>query len=292
MADRLHIPFTSAVLTAEFLAHTARNDYMANTFRLGFILCLKGRIEILIDSDIYDVKHNNLFVYSPSIFSDIKTISPDFYGISIFTSYEFGLPLIANCIDVKTQLFIHSNPMVTLSDKQASTIKSMFDQLNERAKAENETKLDPRRANLHNALITSLATATSYEALNCFLSNIPKINASKFRNDAIVQNFLLSLYKNFMTERSVLYYADQQSLSPSYFSSIIKTKTGNSALYWINEVVITYAKQMLRRTDNSVKELSVKLNFPSQSFFGKYFKRYTGMSPKQFREIASQNAAK
>ena len=47
--------------------------------------------------------------------------------------------------------------------------------------------------------------------------------------------------------------------------------------------VITEAKYLLDNTDLSIKEIATKLNFPTQSFFGKYFKQYVGISPKEYR---------
>jgi AraC family transcriptional activator of pobA len=48
-------------------------------------------------------------------------------------------------------------------------------------------------------------------------------------------------------------------------------------------MVITEAKQLLENSDLTIKEIATKLNFPTQSFFGKYFKQYVGVSPKEYR---------
>ena len=88
---------------------------------------------------------------------------------------------------------------------------------------------------------------------------------------------------SFHQERDVTFYADKQCLSARYFSSVIKEKSGSSALQWIIQNVITEAKYLLDNTDLSIKEIATKLNFPTQSFFGKYFKQYVGISPKEYR---------
>ena len=81
----------------------------------------------------------------------------------------------------------------------------------------------------------------------------------------------------------VTYYAQEQYLTPRYFSAIIKEKSGISALQWIIRMVIADAKQMLRSSDLSIKEIASELNFSTQSFFGKYFKQYVGISPTEYR---------
>ena len=63
------------------------------------------------------------------------------------------------------------------------------------------------------------------------------------------------------------------------------TSSGRSVREWIEEYVVTEAKAQLRSTTKSIKEISDDLNFPSQTFFGKYFKRITGTSPKKYREM-------
>ena len=82
----------------------------------------------------------------------------------------------------------------------------------------------------------------------------------------------------------VLFYAERQNLSARYFSSVVKEKSGRSVLQWIIQMVISEAKQLLECSELSIKEIAVRLNFCTQSFFGKYFKQYVGMSPKEYRE--------
>ena len=81
-------------------------------------------------------------------------------------------------------------------------------------------------------------------------------------------------------------------ITPRYFSAIIKEKTGDSALQWIVRMVITEAKQLLEESDLSIKEIADQLNFPTQSFFGKYFKQYVGVSPKEYRNNAATTRIK
>jgi AraC-like DNA-binding protein len=79
-------------------------------------------------------------------------------------------------------------------------------------------------------------------------------------------------------------YADQLCLTPKYFSKVIKDNSGASASEWIDNYVILETKALLKSTNMTILQISDELNFPSQSFFGKYFKRVTGMSPKSYRE--------
>lgn len=91
------------------------------------------------------------------------------------------------------------------------------------------------------------------------------------------------IYDNCHSQRTVEYYASEQNLSPYYFSSIIKSCSGKSAMQWIESVTMTFARQYLECTELSIKEISDRLNFPDQSTFGRYFKRHEGCSPSDFR---------
>ena len=97
---------------------------------------------------------------------------------------------------------------------------------------------------------------------------------------------------NWEVQGHVSFYARMQHITPRYFSAIIKEKTGDSALQWIVRMVITEAKQLLEESDLSIKEIADQLNFPTQSFFGKYFKQYVGVSPKEYRNNAATTRIK
>lgn len=79
------------------------------------------------------------------------------------------------------------------------------------------------------------------------------------------------------------FYADQLHITPKYLSSVIKEVSGRSAVEWIDRYVILEAKALLRYSGLSIQEIAYELNFSTQSFFGKYFKHHTGMSPSEYK---------
>ena len=60
--------------------------------------------------------------------------------------------------------------------------------------------------------------------------------------------------------------------------------SGRSAPDWIDAFVILEAKNLLKYSDKSIKEIVFALNFPNQSVFYKFFKAHTGLTPSQFRK--------
>lgn len=120
--------------------------------------------------------------------------------------------------------------------------------------------------------------------LEAYFSNTPAEVLPQQKGDAILNTFLVSVYEHCHRHRTVQYYADEQHLSPYYFSSIIRERSGKSALQWIANVTMIFARQYLSCTAMSIKEIADCLHFPDLSAFGRYFKRHEGCAPSEFRE--------
>ena len=77
-------------------------------------------------------------------------------------------------------------------------------------------------------------------------------------------------------------------LSQRYLGTVVRQTSGTTAKEWIDRALITQAKVLLHHSDKSVIQISEELNFPNPAFFSKYFKRLTGMTPKQFSESSNK----
>ena len=105
----------------------------------------------------------------------------------------------------------------------------------------------------------------------------------KSKQDVLLEDFLDFVQKHHKEERRVEFYADKLCLTPKYLSTVIRQTSGKTAGEWIDEYVVLEAKALLKSTKMTIQQISEELNFPSQSFFGKYFKRLAGMSPKEYK---------
>jgi AraC family transcriptional regulator, transcriptional activator of pobA len=99
-----------------------------------------------------------------------------------------------------------------------------------------------------------------------------------------VEKFLDYAQTNYKQKRGMDFYTDKMCLTPKYLSKVIKEKSGKSVNEWIDDYVILGAKALLKSTNMTIQQISDELNFPSQSFFGKYFKRHADVSPKEYRK--------
>lgn len=106
---------------------------------------------------------------------------------------------------------------------------------------------------------------------------------TSFRRNPLVDRFLLLVQQSFKSERMIEYYASQLGVTPKHLSRVLKQSTGFTAADWIKNYILLEAKVMLKSSNLTMGQISQQLNFPSQSFFAKFFKNCTGMTPKQYR---------
>lgn len=132
----------------------------------------------------------------------------------------------------------------------------------------------------YQATTLGLASLFYETAFECYASDINDIQKG---NNRITSKFISLVQKNFKTERFLDFYAEQLEISPKHLSRTMKTVTGFSAVEWIERYVILEAKVLLKSSNLNIQQISDELHFPSQSFFGKYFKKNVGISPKEFR---------
>lgn len=118
-----------------------------------------------------------------------------------------------------------------------------------------------------------------------------KLNENKQRNPSgttrtkvLLEKFLNLVAEHHNTEKGVAFYAEELCITPKYLSKLIKNESGRSAPEWIDSFVMMDAKNLLRYSKKSIKEISYALNFSSLPAFYKFFKTKTGLTPKEYRE--------
>lgn len=103
------------------------------------------------------------------------------------------------------------------------------------------------------------------------------------REQHLFDQFITLVNRHATTEHTLDFYADKLCLSPRYLGSIIKAASGLTAKEWIDRQLLLTIQIELKHTDKPLKRIATEMNFPTMSFFGKYFKRLTGITPMQYR---------
>lgn len=119
--------------------------------------------------------------------------------------------------------------------------------------------------------------------LNNIIPDYQRLKVNRSRSTIIVRDFIQLVNADDGSHRSVSYYADRMCYSTKYLSCIVKQITGKSPLRIINEHAIKEIKYKLKNSEISMKEMADLFEFSNPSFFGKFVKAHTGMSPLQVR---------
>ena len=113
-----------------------------------------------------------------------------------------------------------------------------------------------------------------------FLQKKPK---GMNRQEEIFKHFIQLIHKHCTTQREVSFYASELFITPRYLSTVVQNVSNATAKSIIDRHVILESKALLQSTNLSIQEISNRLCFPDQSFFGRYFKKHTGVSPAKYR---------
>ena len=104
-----------------------------------------------------------------------------------------------------------------------------------------------------------------------------------YRVRELFNRFMMLLERDYKISRDVNYYAEQMNISSKYLTNIVSQVTGHTPKTIIDQYVILQLKMHLKRTTQSIKEMAWEFHFADVSFFCRYFKKYTGLTPQQIR---------
>ncbi len=125
----------------------------------------------------------------------------------------------------------------------------------------------------------------SYDKMQRFAARQPRTPEVTTRQTDLFQRFVALVHEYCSQEREVAFYADKLCISTRYLSTIVRSVARSSAKEFIDRAVILEIKMMLQSTDLSVQEIAYRLRFPDQSYLGRFFKKHTGESPTEYRNM-------
>ena len=105
-----------------------------------------------------------------------------------------------------------------------------------------------------------------------------------YRVRELFNRFMMLMERDYKKSRDVNYYAEQMNITSKYLSNIVRQVTGHTPKIIIDQYVVLQLKMQLKRSAQSIKEMAWEYHFADASFFCRYFKKHTGMTPQQVRE--------
>ena len=260
-------------------SHTMRAELSSDNepFRIDMTMAIiyeQGSADLKINMRDYHIEAPAvLLVLNDQIYQSAGQ-SEDLRSKVILMSRSFSDSLFANSSEIlPLKSSIMKNPVMKIENEE--NVFGQFFQLlqNIAASPRQEFKIESARH----------LTLSMFYGYSHLKHEVNEVKSTNSRQEEIFTKFTELLERHHKKEREIAFYADKMCITSKHLSQVIKDYTGKTALGLIEEYVISEAKSMLLSTTMSIQQISDELNFPSQSVFGKYFKRVAGISPSEYR---------
>lgn len=133
-------------------------------------------------------------------------------------------------------------------------------------------------------IIQHLSTALLYTIRYIQKRYQTTMNTQPSHQEEVFRRFIALVNEHSKSERTVGFYADKLCLTPRYLNTVIRQVSRQTVMEWINQAIILEAQVLLKHSDLLVYQIADELHFPNPSFFCKFFKKRTGMTPQEYQK--------
>jgi len=242
----------------------------------------KGELTVVHDLKRYVLSEGMLLLKVPKVTVQLLSFSEDchfkVFGFAPQFAIAGGMP--TTHLETIT-LIASNNPVVILDTLTAATVAVLFWLLQKKESSD-------EKGQSHNETIQHVFSLLILEIVSSTDRKIADNPNNYSRKVYLTFQFLKFLREHIKEQRSVNFYASLLYVTPKHLSTCVKEITGKPCGEIIDERVVAEAKALLHNQELTIGHVADELNFSDQSFFSKYFKKLTGMSPKQCRMAGVQ----
>jgi len=239
------------------------------------LICLEGSACIKVNMQEYMITPSTTLIILFGQTCQITNISEDLHLRVILMSQNFSDSLFAGTEKLAPFYLQMAQNAIMQLDNREDVFTHFYDLL------KNLTQSPRERFRLEAARHLTLVIFYGYSYEAHRINTTPAISG---RKGELYTKFIELVREHYKRERTINFYADRLCITPKYLSQIVMQISGKRAHSIIDEYVINECKALLASIDMSIQQVADAMNFPSQSVFGKYFKRIAGVSPKEYRE--------
>lgn len=248
------------------------------------ILCTAGKIRFDYDGVDIQLHQNDLFLYMAHSMACNFMASPDFKCRQIwFTRSElFNIDIYSETsLANMTQLKFY--PVIHFSDDDLALFDTYFQMLIRKMSDESSVlQADIVRSLTGTLMLEILSMMRRHRDMAAEIDQ-SAVKVPNFHKRRIIDKFMQLLEESDGRIRRVDEFASQLNVTPKYLSSIIKEVMNRRPSTYILLYTMKAIERRLRFTDMTMQEIANDLKFPNASFFGKYFREHTGMTPLEYR---------
>lgn len=238
-----------------------------------WIIVFKGTCKADINLVSYEINAPALVCVRSMQIMQPTSFSQNFNAAIIVTSKRFSENLF---------MFLNNTPLAGLAIRHpvVPIPRDLVPRFKKVLRSTREILSDTGNPYASQALLYQMLLFITRDGYRCY-----KVfeNEAIYAADRLSNRFLRLVQEHFRRERFLDFYAEKLEITPKHLSRTVKKQTGYTAVEWIERFIILEAKVLLKSSNLNIQQIAVELNFPSQSFFGKFFKKFTGFSPKEFR---------
>lgn len=239
----------------------------------------KGRVRFSINLKEFEVGPNDLVICSPGDLMQSSSQDGEHLSQIIMASSHFLKEMYIS-LNSFMPFFASQkeHPVFHLTQDEVKELTNYFMMIKNIVDSDDYFRVD---------ITKRLLAAYLYKLGSILYRHRPELQAEATkplkREEILFKEFIRLVSEHHRKERRVDFYAEQLFLSPKHFSTVIKKVSGKTAGQWIDEFVVLEAKTLLKYSVMSIQEIAYYMNFPNPSFFGKYFKQHTGVSPSEYK---------
>jgi len=240
-------------------------------------LCTKGHGMITVNGTTCNVGPSDLIICRPNHILEHMMQSMDFECACLCVSPEYmqNIVLMANSWDIK--VVIEQNPVIHLNEEESQIIRYysiLF-----------KATISGKPLRHHKEVLEALMRASTCYFTDVFSQHIEIRPHNFYKSEVEFNRFFDLLSSTYPRERKVEYYAEKLNISNRHLAAICMRVSGKTALHLITEYAVKDIKRELLKPENTIKQVALKLGFDNVSCMGRYFRNFTGVSPKQFRTL-------
>ncbi|HJT73141.1 MAG TPA: helix-turn-helix domain-containing protein [Chitinophaga sp.] len=257
------------------------SDQLKENFRTDFLcimLVIEGNIQYRMNMKDYHLTTNDLvFITAHTLKQFISAEASSRIAVLTFTTEFIAKQRFPdNFMEVMDYFSTKHSPLWSLNQKDAQRMAQLFTELENRTGAAISHPFGKELVYHSFYIVMYELAALAQQYMKQDMQQSP-------RKESLVISFTNLVQLQFTHQRNVSQYAEQLYVTPKYLTETVKEITGKSAGELIDHFVIVEAKLLLDNPKLSIAQVAESLNFSDQSFFGKFFKRHTGFSPKDYR---------
>lgn len=244
---------------------------------VGIVICHQGMFRLCVDGASFVASMGETVFLSKGIMFQVMEISPDLQFSLLFYRIEQIRHMLGNSV-VAMRLYSTLYP-------QSCTVlhTGCEDMLASYAQMLLSLEQQEKRGNYDWHEQTLLLMAITYRLCSIFSASFETTGKEEKRKIEIFESLVKLIDENFMRERSVAFYADQLCITPKYLSVIVKSVCGKTVQQLLFQAIIRRSIYLMKNTNKTILQIASELSFPNASAFGTFFKKHTGLSPKNYR---------